>query len=147
MSWRHLPISHLTQSAYEESLLDNQINELSKGKKTNNTPNKYNLRSKKKEGKYKILDQPSREYKPTKDAANRSKENKTQNPLPIAKYHVLEVRQILKPPSSFSFEHEIKKIRILVPLSELIKHEDFKKSLSKLLQSDSSCHFIASVNL
>jgi hypothetical protein len=46
---------HLTQSAYEESLMDNQLNELSKGEKTNNNPNKYNLRSKKKEGNLTFL--------------------------------------------------------------------------------------------
>jgi ribonuclease HI len=34
-----------------------------------------------------------------------------------------------------------------VPLSELVKHEDFKKSLSKLLQSEPSCHSTDSVNL
>jgi hypothetical protein len=44
-----------------------------------------------------------------------------------------EVREILKPPSYFNFEHEIHKIRIPVPLSELVKHEDFKKSLTNLL--------------
>jgi hypothetical protein len=48
------PFPHLTQSAYEESLMDSQINELSKGEKTNSSPNKYNLRYKKKEGKYDI---------------------------------------------------------------------------------------------
>jgi hypothetical protein len=42
------PFPHLTQSAYEESLMNIQINELSKGEKTNNTPNIYHLRSKKK---------------------------------------------------------------------------------------------------
>jgi hypothetical protein len=30
--------------------MDNQINDMSKGDKTNGSPNKYNLRSKKKEG-------------------------------------------------------------------------------------------------
>jgi hypothetical protein len=39
---------HLTQSTYKESLTDNQHNELSKGYKANNIPNRYNLRSKKK---------------------------------------------------------------------------------------------------
>jgi hypothetical protein len=39
---------HLTQAAYEESLMDNQINELSKGEKEKENPNRYNLRSKKK---------------------------------------------------------------------------------------------------
>jgi hypothetical protein len=127
------PFPHLTQSAYKESLMDNQINELSKGDKTNSNPNKYNLRSKKKEGKSDIPDQPPRADKPAKDATNNNKEKKTQNPSPIAKGYVPEVREIIKPPSSFNFEHEIQKIRIPVPLSELVKHEDFKRSLSKLL--------------
>jgi hypothetical protein len=39
---------HLTQSAYEESLMPFQLNEMSKGEKTNNNPNRYSLRSKKK---------------------------------------------------------------------------------------------------
>jgi hypothetical protein len=42
---------HLTQAAYEESLMDSQLNELSKGEKDQHNPNRYNLRSKKKEGK------------------------------------------------------------------------------------------------
>jgi hypothetical protein len=43
------------------------------------------------------------------------------------------VEEILKPPPSFNFDHEIQNIRILVPIFELVKHEDFKRSLSKLL--------------
>jgi hypothetical protein len=50
-------------------------------------------------------------------------------------------------PSSFNFEHEIHKITILVPLSELVKHEYFKRSLSTMLQSKPSCHSIDSVNI
>jgi hypothetical protein len=43
------PFPHLTQEAYEESLMNSQINELSKGGKAKeNNPNIYNLRSKKK---------------------------------------------------------------------------------------------------
>jgi hypothetical protein len=57
------------------------------------------------------------------------------------------VREIPKPPSSFNFEHEIQKIRIPVPISELVKHEDFKRSLSKILQPEPSCHSTDSVNL
>jgi hypothetical protein len=34
---------HLTQSAYEEALMSNQLNELRKGEKTSNDPNRYNL--------------------------------------------------------------------------------------------------------
>jgi hypothetical protein len=141
------PFPHLTQSAYEESLMNSQINELSKGEKANNSPSKYNLRSKKKEGKSDVPDPAPREEKPTKDATNTNKEKKAQNSPPIAKDPVPEVREILKPPSSFNFEHEIQKIRILVPLSELVKHEDFKRSLSKLLQPEPPCHSTDSVNL
>ena len=70
------PFPYLTQYAYEESLMENQINELSKGEKTNSSPNKYNLRSKNKEGKYNIPDQPSRAENPAKYTVNGSKEKK-----------------------------------------------------------------------
>ena len=53
------PFPHLTQYVYEESLINTQINELSKGEKASSTPNKYNLRSKKKEGNSDSQDQPS----------------------------------------------------------------------------------------
>jgi hypothetical protein len=57
--------------------MDNQINELSKGEKTNNSPNKYNLKSKKKEGKSDTLDQTPGTKKLAKDVASSSKERKT----------------------------------------------------------------------
>jgi hypothetical protein len=97
------PFPYLTQYAYEESLLDNQINEISKGDKSNRSPNKYNLRSKKKEVKFDIHDQPSIVEKPTKDVKNSSKEKKAQNPPPIDKDLVPEVREIMKPPQTFGY--------------------------------------------
>jgi hypothetical protein len=57
------PFPHLTQYAYEEFLIDGQINELRKGEKTNGSSNKYNLRSRKKEVKYNISYQPSRDQR------------------------------------------------------------------------------------
>jgi hypothetical protein len=42
------PFPHITQSTYEESLMDSQLNELSKGDKASNSQNRHNLRSKKK---------------------------------------------------------------------------------------------------
>jgi len=53
----------------------------------------------------------------------------------------------MKPPSSFNFEHEIQKIKIHVPLSELVKHEDFKTILSKLLLLEPPNHPIDSINM
>jgi hypothetical protein len=70
-----------------------------------------------------------------------------QAPSPVIKVPIPEVKEILKPPPFFNFDHEIQKIRILVPLSELVKHEDFKRSLSKLLQSEPTPHSTDSVNL
>jgi hypothetical protein len=43
------PFPHLTQSAYEESLMDSQLNELSKGDKTSGGQGRYDLRSQKKD--------------------------------------------------------------------------------------------------
>jgi hypothetical protein len=53
----------------------------------------------------------------------------------------------MKPPSSFSFDNEIQKIKIHVPFLELVKNEGFKRYLSKMLQSEPSSHPTDSVNL
>jgi hypothetical protein len=70
------PFPHLTQSAYEESLINTQINELSRVEKANNTPSKYNLRSKKKEGDFDSQDQPHVVERPTKVATTNTKKKK-----------------------------------------------------------------------
>jgi hypothetical protein len=69
----------------KESLLNNQINELSKGEKANTTPNKYNIWSKRKIEESDIPTQPPRVEKPTKNALNTIKENKSLNSSPISK--------------------------------------------------------------
>jgi hypothetical protein len=111
------PFPHLTQSAYEESLMNIQINEWSKGEKANNTPNRYHLRSKKKEENFDSHDQALIVESPIKPATITTKEKKTQNTSPTTKEPVSEVREAPKPLSSFSFEHEIQNIRIPIPLS------------------------------
>jgi hypothetical protein len=110
------PFPHLTQSAYEESLMNIQINELGKGEKANNTPNRYHLRSKKKEWNFDSHDQPLIAERPAKPATIATKENKTQNTSPTAKKPISKVREAPKPLSSFSFEHKIQNIRIFIPL-------------------------------
>jgi hypothetical protein len=131
------PFPYLTQSIYEESIMNSQFNEFGKGEKSKDTPNRYHLRSKKKEENFDIHDQPLIAKKPYKPITITTKEKKTQNTSPTTKELVPEVREAPKPFPSFSFEHEIQKIIILVPLSELVKNEDFKRSPSKLLQSES----------
>jgi hypothetical protein len=141
------PFPHLTQSAYEESLMSIQIHELGKGERAGHTSNRYNLRSRRKEGDFDSPDQPLIAERPTRSAAAATKDKRAQSALPAVKEPVTEVREAPKPISSFNFEHEIQKIRIPVPLSELVKNEDFKRSLSKLLQSESPQPPSDSVNL
>jgi hypothetical protein len=52
------PSPHLNQSSYEQSLMDIQINELSKGEQTKENASRYNLRSKKNEEKSVAPNQP-----------------------------------------------------------------------------------------
>jgi hypothetical protein len=76
-----------------------------------------------------------------------SKENEEQNNQPLINAPVPEIKEILKSPSSFSFENEIKKIKIPVPFLELIKNEEFKRYLSKMLQPEPTSHSTDSMNL
>jgi len=141
------PFPHLTQSSYEESLMDSQLNELSKENKTSNRQGRYDLRSQKKAVAPDAPEQLTRTEKPANEAADNHRGKKTQPLSPIIQSHVPKIREIPKLSSSFNFEHEIQKIRIPVPLTELIKHEGFKKRFSELLQSEVSCLPTDSINL
>jgi hypothetical protein len=79
--------------------------------------------------------------------ASSSKEKEAQNPQAMVKIHVPEIKKIMKSPSSFSFESEIQKIKIPVPFLDLIKNEEFKRYLSKMLQLKSSSNSTDLVNL
>jgi hypothetical protein len=141
------PFPHLTQSAYEESLMDSQLNELSKGDKVSGGRGRYNLRSDKRTAAPDIPERSTRTEKPANEAADGYRGKKAQPLSPIIQNHAPEVREIPKLASSFNFEHEIQKIRIPVPLTELIKHGEFKKCFSELLQSEASCLPTDSINL
>ena len=104
-----------------------QIHELGKGERAGHTSNRYNLRSRRKEGDFDSPDQPLIVERPTRSAAA-TKDKRAQSALPAVKEPVTEVREAPKPIPSFNFEHEIQKIRIPVPLSELVKNGDFKRS-------------------
>jgi hypothetical protein len=127
--------------------MDIQLNKLSKETRLVDNQNRYNLRSNKKEGTLDVPQHPIRAEKPAKDVVDNNKGKKVLTPSPVVKTPVPDVKEIPKLTSPFNFEHEIQKIRILVPLSELVKHEDFKRSLSKLLQSEPSSHPSDSINL
>jgi hypothetical protein len=120
---------------------------LSRGERAGNTPNRYNLRSKRKEGNFDIQDQSPIAERPTKAVATTTKEKEAHNVSPATKEPVTEVREVPRSVPSFNFEHEIQKIRIPVPMSELVKNEYFKRSLSNLLQSDPPQPSTDSINL
>jgi hypothetical protein len=127
--------------------MDSQLNELSKGDKASSSQGRYNLRSKKKIAAPDVPEQFPRTEKPAGEVANSNKGNKAQPLSPMVQSHVPEVREIPKLTSFFNFEHELQKIRIPMPLMELIKHEEFKKRFSGLLQSEAPCLPTDSINL
>jgi uncharacterized small protein (DUF1192 family) len=139
------PFPHLTQTAYEESLMDGQLNELSKGDKAGGGRGRYNLRSDKRAATPDVPEPSNRTEKSASEVADKGK--RAQPFSPIVHNHVPEIRETPKPMSSFNFEHEVQKIRIPVPLTELIKHGEFKKRFSELLKSEASYPLTDSINL
>jgi hypothetical protein len=130
------PFPHLTKSAYEESLMDGQLNELSKADKAGGGRGRYNLRSDKRAAAPEVPESSTRAQKPADEVPDSHKGKKAQPLSPIIQIHAPEIRENPKNTSSFNFEHEIQKIRIPVPLTELIKHGEFKKRFSDLLKSE-----------
>jgi hypothetical protein len=96
------------------------------------------LRSKKKEQKSSTSNQDKISYLSTKIEVAPKKGNLEQNNHPVVKALIPEVKEIMKSPSYFNIENEIQKIKMPVSFLELIKNEDFKKSISKMLQYDFS---------
>jgi hypothetical protein len=76
--------------------MDSQLNELSKGDKASISQNRYNLRSKKKDGMPDVPEQPTRAEKPAKDVADNNKGKKIQAPSPVVQTPVPEVKEIPK---------------------------------------------------
>jgi hypothetical protein len=105
--------------------MDIKINDLSKGEKTKENANRYNLRSKKNEEKSVAPNHPVQKEYSSNTMTVRSKEKYSQNPQFLIINPPPETKEILKPSPSFSFENEIQKIKIPVPFLELIKNEKF----------------------
>jgi hypothetical protein len=141
------PSPHLTQPPYEKSLMDIKINELIKGEKAKENTNRYNLRSKNYEEKNDAPNQTAQKEAFSKAIPVSSKEKDSQSSQVLIINPSPETKEILKPSSSFSFEDEIQKIKIPIPFLELIKNEEFKKYLSKMLQPEASPNAIDSVNM
>jgi hypothetical protein len=132
------PSPHLTKSAYEESLMKGQLHELSKADQAGSGRGRYNLRSDKKAAAHDVPESSTRAKQHTEETADSNKGKKAQPLSPVIQIHAPEIREIPKPTSPFNFEHEIQKVRIPVPLTELIKHGEFKKRFSDLLKSEAT---------
>jgi hypothetical protein len=129
---------HLTKSAYEESLMNGQLHELSKADKAGSGRGRYNLRSDKKAAAPDAPESSTRAKKLAEETADNNRGKKAQSLSPIIQIHAPEIREMSRLPSSFNFEHEIQKIRIPVPLTELIKHGEFKKRFSDLMKAEAT---------
>jgi len=88
-------------------LICNQLDELFQGEHVNQTEaqNKYNLRSKKRNGEQSTPLYPKNIDAPTKYASNKEATGKKNQPAIKAPAH--EVREIQRSHSTFSFENEI----------------------------------------
>jgi len=138
---------HLTKLAYEESFTDSRLNELSKADKAGGGRGRYNLRSDKQKAAPDAPETSARTQKHADEVPDSNKGKKAQSLSPIIQIHAPEIREVPKLPSSFNFEHEIQKIRIPVPLTELIKHGEFKKCFSDLMKSEASGPSTDCINL
>jgi ribonuclease HI len=141
------PFPYLTKSAYEESLMDNQLNELSKGDKAGGGRGRYNLRLDKRAVAPDVPESSTRAENPADEITDSHRGKKAQPFSPIIQNHAPGIKEIPKLTSSFNFEHEIQKIRIPMPLIELIKHGEFKKRFSDLLKSKASSPSIDFISL
>jgi uncharacterized small protein (DUF1192 family) len=77
------PFPHLTKSAYEESLMDGQLNELSKADKAGGGRGRYNLRSDKRTAAPEVSESSTRAQKPANEVADNHKGKKAQPLSPI----------------------------------------------------------------
>jgi len=86
------PFPHLTQLEYEESLMDNQLNELSKGEKVDSGQGRYNLRSNRRTAAPDIPKQSTRIEKPANAVADGHRGKKAQPLSPVVHNHVPEIK-------------------------------------------------------
>lgn len=103
---------------------------------------KYNLRSNANNAKVTIEQEAAAQVAPQQARQRRS----AADPVTL-KVPVQEVKTTDKPFSSFSFESEVQKLKVAVPLDELVKSELFRKPILEALGLQSKQTSMDSVNL
>jgi len=121
----------LTKVAYEKSLFNDQISQEWDGEAVLQTKDqqRYNLMLKMNNAKETPF---QRVVVPAVQQANKQKQPAV-DPI-ILKAPTHEVRGLDNSPSPFSFQSEIQKLRILMPLIELVKNVSFKRSILDALE-------------
>jgi hypothetical protein len=103
--------------------------------------NKYDLRKRNGASKDTTSDQRKQAESPPKPNSNKGMPYKTQS-SPLSKPLTPKKKEFDKPPTSFILEHELRKIKIPVPLTELLKNKHLNKSIMNILQpTPSSIYF------
>jgi hypothetical protein len=146
-----LPPTHLTQQDYEDALILNQFEEEDAEEIIQKEPKrkKYDLRSKSNTPKVDIHVPIKKTNAPIKSGASKESSGikiDQQQKQPV-KVSTIEVKKIEKLISSFSLENEINKIKIPIPLVELMKTDPFKKYVLKALQPPAHVTFSDTINL
>ena len=137
-------IAFLTLAAYEESLLQEQDSQEWDGEAILQTEQqkRYNPRTNAKNVKENSAQRADVQAK----SQNVKQRRPAANP-DILKALVQDIRGSDKFPSSFSFELEVQKLKIFVPLIELVKSEVFRKPIVKALELEITQTSTDSVNL
>ena len=134
----------LTLAEYEESLLQEQNSErwdngvvLQSGEQQQ----RYNLRSNAKNVKENVAQEAAAQTMPQNSRQRRP----VVDPITL-KAPIQEVKTADKASSSFSFESEIQKLKISIPLADLVKSELFRKPILESLELEPKQTSIDSVN-
>ena len=116
----------MTLATYEESLLQDQNSQRWDIEAVLQTDEKqrYNLRSKANN----VKENPAQKTAVPIETQNTRHKRPTTDPV-ILKALDQEVRGLDKSPSPFSFESKVQKLKIFVPLIELVKSEVFRKPI------------------
>jgi hypothetical protein len=120
--------SHLTQQEYEISQLSNMFDDDRKGEEVfqSQPQKKYDLRPRLGGPKKNVPTQNKKSDLPPKQGPNKDTGNKADQQQQPTKPVVSEVKEVDRHVTYFNIEHELRKIKIHVPLTELMKNDPLK---------------------
>jgi hypothetical protein len=143
--------NHLIEQDYEYALILNQFEEGDADEviQKESKRKKYDLRSRLKTCKVDITVSTKKDDTPFKSRINKDSpgiqiDQQLKEPIKVSTIELKETKNVV---SSFNLEHEINKIKIPMPLIELMKIDPFRKTVLKELQSPAQVTFSDTINL